>query len=534
MGFKYITWLWKNSKGVRVNMTLRVLCGVCQVVLGLSTVWLSKRFIDETIRTGSNEDVLQMALLLCVVVVFAVVLRQLSSYMVTLAGVNKSNELRMFFYGCLFHKRLYQSNDMHSGDVSSRLLKDIDVVCDVMVDSLPQILVTTTQLVGAFLMMRWFDARLAWALLLLTPVTLVLGKLIARKLRDMTLAIRKGESKIQAHVQESVEHNEILRSFGSEPLMSDSLGGLQRNLRGDVLRRSRFTISMRVLIGCTFSLGYMLAFVWGGVGLRNGVITFGVMTSFLQLVGQIQHPVLTLLNTAPQVIHATASIDRLEELRYDEKNESPLGEPAHGNATSVEFDDVCFRYAGGETDVVDHFSHVFKMGSKTAIMGETGAGKTTLFRLMLGLVEPLSGTVKRMAQDEVIWVPQGNSLMSGSIRFNLRVAKPDATEEDMRRFLQTACAEFVFDLPQGLDTELGERGTGLSEGQAQRVAIARGLLHGGSLFLLDEISSALDEITERELYRRIFNAYPCKTMVLITHRSAVGELCDDVLQITRA
>ena len=149
-------------------------------------------------------------------------------------------------------------------------------------------------------------------------------------------------------------------------------------------------------------------------------------------------------------------------------------------------------------------------------MGETGIGKTTLIRLILGFIQPTEGRVE--TGGELCFVPQGNSLMSGTIRYNLQLAKPDATDEELQQVLHTACADFVMELPEGIDTELGERGSGLSEGQAQRIAIARGLLHDGDILLLDEISSSLDEPTEQELYRRLFAAYPDKTMLFITHR----------------
>ena len=191
---------------------------------------------------------------------------------------------------------------------------------------------------------------------------------------------------------------------------------------------------------------------------------------------------------------------------------------------SIRFDNVSFSYAQGDREILSHFTHEFKAGSKTAIMGETGIGKTTLFRMILGFIEPAEGHVE--VGGDLCFVPQGNTLMSGTIRYNLQLAKPDATDAELCEVLHTACADFVFDLPDGLDTELGERGSGLSEGQAQRIAIARGLLHGGDILLLDEISSSLDEPTERELYCRLFAAYPDKTMLFITHRSSVCELCD--------
>ena len=483
--------LWRNSCGIRWNTVVRIVTGIGQVVLGLLMVWLSKRFIDETIRTGTADDVLRMVELLVLTVVGGVVLRQVGYWLKTSANVRQSNALRLRIFGRLFHRQLFTGDELHSGDVSSRLAKDIEQVTKVTTDTLPEMLITGIKLCGAFLLMRWFDERLAWALLLLTPLAIVFGKLIARRLRTMTLDIRQDESRIQMQVQEGMEHNAVLRSLGSEQWITDRLDSMQQRLRGNVMRRLRFTIVTRLIMGCAFGLGYLMAFVWGGIGLRNGTITFGVMTSFLQLVSMIQGPTRT----------------------------------GKTSSKGINFNNVSFRYAKGDQEILSHFTHEFKAGSKTAIMGETGIGKTTLFRLILGFIEPTSGQVA-MGGELCL---QGNTLMSGTIRYNLQLAKPDATEDELREVLQTACADFVFDLPEGIDTELGERGSGLSEGQAQRIAIARGLLHGGDILLLDEISSSLDEPTERELYHRLFTAYPQKTMLFITHRKAVSELCDNMV-----
>ena len=235
----------------------------------------------------------------------------------------------------------------------------------------------------------------------------------------------------------------------------------------------------------------------------------------------------------PGVIHATASIDRLDELgnmtsnavhdnKCAERNDHQLGK-------GIRFENVTFRYANGDKMILENFTYEFKQGSKTAIMGETGIGKTTLFRLILGLIEPTEGVVS--VGEDLCFVPQGNTLMSGTIRYNLQLAKPDVTDEVLKDVLHTACADFVFDLPEGLDTELGEHGCGLSEGQAQRIAIARGLLRPGTILLLDEVSSSLDEPTEKELYHRLFEAYPRSTMLFITHRPAITSLCDDVIRL---
>ena len=601
---KYVLWLWRETRGIRLNSLVRIVVGIGQVMLGLVMVWLSKRFIDETIRTGTDEDLVMMILLLVAVVMSGILLRQVYYYMSTIAGVHQTNRMRLEAFSRLFCRQLYDDQELHSGDVTSRLTKDIDTVSNVTTGVLPSMLITMIQLIGAFLLMRWFDARLAWALLLLTPLTLAFGKLIARRLRQMTLDIRRSESRIQMHVQEGMEHNAVLRSLGSEQWVTDQLDNMQQQLRGDVMRRTRFTVITRVLLGSAFGLGYMLAFVWGGIGLRNGTITFGVMTSFLQLVGMIQNPIHSLLNMVPQLIHATASIDRLNEPATHQTLPRPLpvregsdysqdqtesqnqteaethpqplpvrdgsdysqdqtesqsqteadghttplphregpGESLESLGLGVALHDITFRYATGDREVLSHFSHDFQSGSKTALMGPTGIGKTTLFRLMLGFITPNDGTigiydshgyepVSEQTRNHFVFVPQGNTLMSGTIRYNLLLAKPDATDEQLRQVLHTACADFVFDLSNGLDTELGERGSGLSEGQAQRIAIARGLLRPGSILLLDEISASLDEATERELFTRLFAACPDKTMLFITHRPVVAELCSDLVRL---
>jgi ABC-type multidrug transport system fused ATPase/permease subunit len=538
---KYWSWIWRNTVGIRWNTAVRIVAGTAQVALGLMMVWLSRRFIDETIRTGTTRDVTVMVIWLVLTVVGGVLLRQVYFLLTTRAGIHQTNTIRLRMFSSLFRRQLYDDKEIHSGDISSRLTKDIEVVSETTTDTLPQMCITCIQLIGAFLLLHYFDRWLAWALLILTPMAILMAKFIGRKLRQMTLDIRQDESRIQMQVQEGMENNAVLRAMGSEEWMTDRLDTMQQQLKGNIMRRTRFTIMIRIILGSAFGLGYLLAFVWGGLQLRNGAITFGIMTSFLQLVGQIQHPVMQLLNLVPQVIHSTASIDRLHEL--ETLATGPDTSTLHPNLSGIRFDNVSFRYAGGDRQILSDFTHDFLPGTKTALMGETGIGKTTLFRLMLGFIAPQSGSISLYGTDgstmpvgaqtrpDFVFVPQGNTLMSGTIRFNLQVARPEASDQELLEALHTACADFVQELPDGLDTQLGERGSGLSEGQAQRIAIARGLLRPGSILLLDEISSSLDPETETELYRRLFQTYPGKTMIFITHRTAVTTLCDSTLTL---
>ena len=541
---KYVRWIWLAMQGIRWNTLWRILIGITQVMLGLLMVWLCRRFIDVTIRTGTDQDIITMIVALVVVVLGGIGLRQLYYYMSIVAETRQNNALRLRVFSRLFARQLYADRDLHSGDITSRLSKDIEAVGDTSTNLLPRMLVSLFQLLGAFLLMRSMDRTLAWSLLLLTPLAIVFGKLIARPLRKMTLDIREDESRIQMQVQEGMEHNATLRSLGSEQWVTERLENTQGSLMSHVKRRTRFTVGARLVLASCFGLGYLLAFVWGGLQLRAGVITFGVMTSFLQLVSQIQNPILSILNMVPQAIHTTANIDRLEELLQleQESDEGKRSLPVFSAAAGIRVEDLHFKYATGDRAVFDGFTHDFVPGSKTALMGPTGIGKTTLFRLMLALVKPDTGTLTLYSGDrsqvvspdtrtDFVFVPQGNTLMSGTVRFNLLLARPEATDEELRDVLHTATADFVFDLPAGLDTELGERGIGLSEGQAQRIAIARGLLRPGSILLLDEISASLDEATERELFSRLFAACPGRTMIFITHRPAVASLCDDILRL---
>ena len=528
--------------GIRWNTLVRIVIGILQVLLGLVMIWFSKQFIDVTIRTGTDQDVINMVVLLVALVVTAILLRQLYYYMTTKANTYQSNSIRLRVFSSLFRRQMYE-DQLHSGDVTSRLSKDIDTVADVTTSLLPQFIVTGVQLTGAFLLMYSMDSRLALALLLITPFVVAFGKLFAHRMRNMTLDIRQQESTIQMQVQEGMEHNAVLRSLGSEQWVTGRLSDMQDQLMGHVLRRTRFTVISRLMLAFTFSLGYLMAFIWGGLQLRAGAITFGVMTSFLQLVGQIQHPILNMLNMLPQFFYATASIDRLEELTATPQVTEPADNRQITGPVGIAVRDVSFTYATGDREVLSHFSHDFLPGSKTAIMGATGIGKTTLFRLMLAFIKPNLGEIalfgaekQQQPVDEhtrkhFVFVPQGNTLMSGSVRYNLQLARPDATDDELRQVLHVAMADFVYDLPNGIDTQLGERGVGLSEGQAQRIAIARGLLRPGGILLLDEISSSLDEQTERELFRRLFDYCHDKTMIFITHRPAVSQLCDDVIRL---
>ena len=527
---RYVIWLWHQTIGIRWNLLARIITGIIRVLSGLLLVWLSRRFIDVTIRSGTDGEVACMVVALLAATLAGVILRQLFYLLTQKALMRQQNAIRLRAFASLFKRPLFVDR-LHSGDVSSRLTKDIETAAGISTSFLAQLTVTGTQLVGAFLLMYSMDHRLAILLLVTTPAIIVIAKLFGRRMRQMSLDIRNEESSIQMQVQETMEQQSVLRSLESGLWLTSQLHERQQLLQSSFVRRANFTVIMRTILSSAFGLGYLIAFVWGGMQLRSGAITFGVMTAFLQLVNQMQQPILQILNLLPQCFYATASIDRLEELESGNSQTVEARDTNSQSTIEIRFDNVSFHYTTEGREILSHFCHVFRPGTKTAVMGTTGAGKTTLFRLMLGLIMPTEGSVS--VNGRLCFVPQGNTLLSGTIRYNLLVAQPDASEEALWEVLHTACADFVRRLPEGMDTELGEHGIGLSEGQAQRIAIARGLLHGGDILLLDEISSALDEQTEQELFCRLFSAYPQQTVILITHRSEVARQCDDIIRLER-
>lgn len=538
---KYIRWYWQQTDGIRARLLTRIVTGLIQVGLGLLLVWLSRRFIDVSIW---KDDMARDIAVLFAVVALLVVMRQTVFYLTNITDTLLQNAMRQRLFRLVMGRKMYAGTEaLHSGDVCQRLEQDVLAVSTIVTTVLPGMVVTLVQLVCAFLLMHFFDSWLAWSLLLSTPIVIVCAKYLSHKLKQMSLEIRKEESDIQKTIQESVEQSLAIKVLQGESVMRGRLQEKQSRLEQLVRRRVRFTLISRLLLGLSFSFGYFGAFVYGGIQLRNGVVTIGVMTAFLQLVSQIQNPILTLLGMIPQLIHSTASVDRMAEVEHLEQEESLSSALSQTNGNiGIRLEGITYSYPDSQKTILDSFTHDFKPGTSTALLGETGRGKTTLLRIISGLAIPQEGKVALYEANNreitgaemrrhIVYVTQGNTLMSGTIRANLLLAKPEATEEELNKALHTAVADFVFHLPQGIDTVIGEHAARLSEGQAQRIAIARGLMKKGKVMLLDEISSALDTETERELLSRLSREYPGRTIVCVTHRPEAAKACGEILTL---
>jgi len=374
------------------------------------------------------------------------------------------------------------------------------------------------------------------------PVAVVCSRLFFRKMRRITRDIRSGDSKVQAHMQENLQHRMLVRSMGGTDDVLEDLSDLQRDVKRKTISRLNYSAISRTCMQLGFMAGYAAAFVWSVKGLNNHTVTYGLMTAFLQLVGQVQRPVASLAQQIPAFIRALSSEERLLELSEMEQESSGEDVRLEG-APGVRAEDLSFCYEGAQKPVFEHLSFDLKPGSMTAVLGSTGAGKSTLVKVIMSLLKPSAGRVV-LYMDGVelesspqtlcnfMYVPQGNSLMSGTIRQNLLLADPSASEESLYEVLHLAAADFVKDLPDGLDTECAEIGAGLSEGQAQRIAIARALLRPGGILILDEATSALDADTELTLLENLGKAYRgSKTILCITHRPAATSYADSELRL---
>ena len=539
---KYFRWLWSHSVGARGAVLLNILLGSLNVGLNLFFIYLCKRLVD--IATGAASGSLGTYTAVVIgVIILRLVFSAVNVRVENLTSSKMNFIIRKGLYSNLLYAEWLGKERRHTGDTVNRLETDVSTVTGVICSDVPQIFTTLVQLVAAACFLCTLDWRLAALLVLVTPMFILFSRVFIRRLREMTRGIRETESQVQSHLQESLQHRMVIQSMENEGRMEGRLDDLQDREYGQIKERTRFNIIARTIISAAFSFGYLAAFLWGVYGISKGSITFGVMTAFLQLVGQVQRPVVNLTRQIPSFIYSSTSIDRLMELEDAPKEETGESVKLSGPA-GIRVEGLGYRYPDGHRMILENLSYDFPPLSRTAIVGETGAGKSTLIRLMLALLKPVDGKVvlydgsrevpaSAATRCNLVYVPQGNTLFSGTVRENLLMGDPEATEERMKAALETAVADFVFGFPQGLDTLCGEGGAGLSEGQAQRIAIARGLLRPGSILLLDEFSSSLDPETEEKLMDNLMQKAAGKTMIFITHRERIAQHCGRTCRIDR-
>ena len=536
---RILAWLWDRWRGNRLQALANASIGVADVGLSLAQVWAVKRAID--VAAGNTEGSIYWAVGVMAALILGSFAANIASVWVrNVLGIRAQNRMQQATLERIMQAQWHSRSRRHSGDILNRLEFDVSTVVTFLTETVPNTLSVVMMFAGAFLYLFSMDRVLAVLLVAIIPLFLAVSKIYMRQMRRLTRLVRDSDSRVQAVMQETIQHRMVIKTLEAGPDMVARLERTQAHLRENVMRRTSFSVFSNFILNFGFALGYLIAFLWAAVRMSAGTLTFGGMTAFLQLVNKIQNPARNLTKLAPAFVGVFTAAERLMELEDEPAEEQ--GDPIRIDAPcGLRLDDISYRYEDGTHDVISHLSFDFRPGSCTAILGETGAGKTTLVRMLLSLMKPQSGRItiyndsterelSPLMRCNFVYVPQGNTLMSGTIRDNLRLGRQSATDEEMRAALTMSCADFVLALPEGLDTRCGERGGGLSEGQAQRIAIARALLRDRQIMVFDEATSALDSDTECRLLRNIL-ANNSRTVIFITHRPAVLDYCTEQLRL---
>ena len=524
-----------TSKGFRSRIVMIILIGLAEVAFTLAFVWFSKIIIDTA--TGVQQgDLLYYSIIMVVLVTLQILFSVWDIRLRRMAEVRMGNSIRYNVFSRLLYTNWQELTTMHSGDMLTRIIKDTDDVINMMVTALPLAISATTQFAGALIILYILDPMLALILGIGMPLLAVFSKLYYTHMRKYTLEVKESESMITSMVEESLMNQIVIRTFERQENELNRLNRLQSKLHQSVHKRTNVSIYANLMMGITFNGAYITAFLWSAYGLASKTLSFGMVTAYLQLVNRIQRPLFDLIRLLPSIVSAKTAIERLIYLTGFKLEESEDKILLQGNVT-LKIENLTFAYSAQAKPVLSDFSMVVKPGMMVALMGETGVGKTTLLRLLLALIKPDSGSIviedesesivaSERTRSNFVYVPQGGSLFSGTIRENLLLGNAKAADDELTRVLYIASAEFVFDLPNGLDTILGENGAGLSEGQAQRVAIARSLLRPGKILLLDEATSALDSQTERTFLKNLKKEIGDRTVLFITHHAEIASFCD--------
>lgn len=537
--------VWQELKANKLQATNNTVAGLLIVGLEFLFVWLTKQTIDIATGTSDIFSFRTAIILLVATLLVQLLLGAYRSWVNAMLSVKASNKMQMDIFRRALLTPWIASKSFHSGDIINRIEKDVNVIVSLVTDTLPSFIIVCAQFIGAFVFLYIMDRTLALFVIIIIPFFLVIGKLYIKTMRRISRQIRQTDSHLQAQYQEGITNRVVIKTIhgATDEIIHRTLKTQNKMVRL-VHNRARYSVTSNLIMNFGFTAAYLFTFIWGTYHLAIGLITYGALIAFVQLVAQIQRPARSLVKFIPDLISALTSGERIlqikqmeEEENREQKLENNVQCSMFNPQCSITLTNVTFGYKAGR-DILHDFSCKFPPRSRTAIMGPTGQGKTTLIRLILALIKPQQGTIEMggipispSTRHYFAYVPQGNTLFSGTIRSNLQLAAPDATDEQLLEALRLAKADFVTRLKEGLSSQCGEHGIALSEGQAQRLCIARALLVDAPVLLLDEATSALDPDTEAEVLRNICTTLTDKTIICVSHREKILDFCDQVIRL---
>lgn len=535
-------WQWSKTRHLSIfGICILSMIGTCgSLVIAAAT----RGLIDSAVGRDGRQFLFN-AILISGAVLTIRLCGLISGLLSAKTGAELLRDLRTMVLRRLLHKQYAGLDGFHSGELVNRMFSDVGIVRNGIMEAVPAIVSMAVGFAGAAVLL----IRMDWRFILLMLAGGLLGLiLIAAFHKPMTSrhkAAQESEGRLHAALQELLENLRLVKASGTEKRMEGRTEDRQQAFLAAQLRKGRFSVSMNNSISLVFQLSWLFCMLWGCYGIYCGRLTYGMLAAILQLLGQIQGPFSKAAGVADQLYGTISSAERLKEL-LDLPEEEPV--PADDSVPDREFREIrlCgvdFSYGRRAEPVLKQVNLTIRAGEFAAVTGASGSGKSTLFQLLLGIYQPAGGELKfcfadgkemavsRSTRGLFAYVPQGNTLFSGTLRENLTMFTDSASDEEILQAARLACLDrFLAELSDGLDTVIGERGIGLSEGQAQRVAVARALLSRAPILLLDECTSALDEKTETELLRNIASLRG-KTCLIVTHRRAALEICNSRIHI---
>ena len=532
-----LKWAWLLTKNSRGELLLYFILELAAIAFSLLFVFWSKKAVDFAVSSSTSD--LQKALILSVCsVLIALFMRSYSGWL------NEKTRMKMMIslQNSLVKSQMLSTwkvgKHWHTGDIQVRINNDCQEIVQMVGFSSISFVLTTIRLLASFGFLWLMDPMLAILIVAISPLFLF-SKIYFKKLRKLNKDLKTAESNFGNVVQENLRFRMSIRALGVQYARWQKVENSQNDIFKLKLGLLNFSTVSQGIMKLTINAGFLLTFGWGVYRLHANEISFGTMTAFLQLVGRIQAPILLMMGFVPLFIRFRTAVDRVQELEQVEV-EQEIEQEYITEPQNIEINQLNFRY--DDKLVIKDLSAKFITGQPVAIIGSSGKGKTTLIRLLLALIKPDKGEIYINTSTEhlvlsnkyrinIAYVPQGDKLFSGSIKENLQLGEQEVSDSKLREVLYLACAEFVYDLPDGLDTIVGESGYGLSEGQAQRIAVARALMRECNIWLFDEVTSALDPDTGEKLIQRLLEAGKNKILVFVTHDMKLAGKCEQTIYI---
>lgn len=544
MNTKVWKWIFKNGRKSMIFIALLTLGSVVLSLISLQFSMESRNIINIATKEISGsfvEALVRIAFFLILMLLIQVTINFINVH----ANSRFEIDLKNHVFKGLLNKDYLSVAKYHSGELLNRINSDISTVVSGIITIIPKLALFATSIVGAFVYLYIIDKFLALAILAIGPFVLIGARLYSKKYKQLHKDCREAEGKTSSFMLEMLQNLLVVKSFGNEDIMLDKSKKLQNVSYKLRVKRTRISVVAHIGVFVVFNAGFYFALAYCAYRLSQNAITYGDVIAVTQLVNQIQSPFRSMSGLVPQFFAVIASAERLIELEQI-KDEADTGDivskDIYSKMQSLVFDNVRFSY--NSDSIVSGINMDIKKGEFAVIAGESGAGKSTAVKLLLGIFAPDSGEIYINADNKkymlgknsrelFAYVPQGNLILSGTIRENINFANADADEESIINAAKIAQIwDFITTLDNGLDTYIGEKGLGLSEGQAQRISIARAIMTDAPILLLDEATSALDSKTEKDLLCAI-KSMTDKTCIIVSHKQAAFDVCDKVIYVEK-